>query len=151
MVLEKTLESPLDSKELKPVNPKGNQSWIFIEKTDAEAEPPEPREVCELTHWKRPWCWERFQMGGEGDGKEWDGWMASPTQWIWVWSGCGHWSRTGKPGVLHSMGSQRVGHNWVNELILKELILIHWKDWWWSWNAIGHLMQRADSWKIPWY
>ena len=71
VVLEKTLESPLDCKEIQPVHPKGNQSWIFTEKTDAEAEIPIlwPTWCKELTHWKRPWCWERLRAGGEGDGK----------------------------------------------------------------------------------
>ena len=70
----------------------------------------------ELTHWKRPWSWERLKAEGEGDDREWDGWMASPTQWTRVWPNSGSWWRTGKPGVLLSMGSQRVGHDWVTEL-----------------------------------
>ena len=70
----------------------------------------------ELTHWKRPWCWERLKAGGEGDDRGWDGWMASPTQWTWVWVNSGSWWWTGKPGVLQFMGSQRVGHDWVTEL-----------------------------------
>ena len=88
VILEKTLESPLDCKKLKPVHPKGNQSWMFIERchwcwhwnsnilaTWCE----------EPTHWKRPWCWERFRAGREGGDRGWDGWMASMTQWTWVW------------------------------------------------------------------
>ena len=72
---------------------------------------------CEqLTHLKRPWCWERLRAGGEGDDRGWDGWMASPTQWAWVWVNSGSWWWTGRPGVLWFMGSQRVGHNWVTEL-----------------------------------
>ena len=59
-----------------------------------------------LTHWKRPWCWGRLKLGGEGDDTEWDGWMASPTQWTWVWASFRSWWWTGKPGVLQSMGSQ---------------------------------------------
>ena len=70
----------------------------------------------ELTHWKRPWCWERLKAGGEGDNRGWDGWMASPTWWIWVWASSGSWWWTGKPGVLQFMGLQRVGHDWVTEL-----------------------------------
>ena len=70
----------------------------------------------ELTHWKRPWFWPRLKAEGEGDDRTWDGWMASPTQWTWVWASSGIWWRTGKTGVLQSMGSQRVGHNWVAEL-----------------------------------
>ena len=70
----------------------------------------------ELTHWKRPWCWERLKGGGEGDNRGWDGWMASPTQWTWVWVNSGCWRWTGKPGVMQSMESQRVEHGWVTEL-----------------------------------
>ena len=69
----------------------------------------------ELTHWKRPWCWERLRAGGEGDNGEWDGWMASPSQWTWVWANSGRWWRTGKPGMLPSMWSQRAGHNLATE------------------------------------
>ena len=65
----------------------------------------------ELTHWKRPWCWERLREGGEGDNREWDGWMASPTQWIWVWVDSGSWWWIGRPGVLRFMGLQRVGQD----------------------------------------
>ena len=70
----------------------------------------------ELTHLKRPWCWERLKAGGEGDDRGWDGWMAPPIRgtWVWVSSGNGWW--TGKPGVLQSTGLQRVGHDWVTEL-----------------------------------
>ena len=70
----------------------------------------------ELTHWKRPWCWERLTAGGEGDDRGWGGWMASLTQWTWVWVNFGSWWWTGRPGVLQSMGSQRVGHDWATEL-----------------------------------
>ena len=70
----------------------------------------------ELTHWKRPWCWERLRAGEEGDDRGWDGWMASLTQWTWVWVDCRCWWWTGRPGVLQFMGSQRTGHNWVTEL-----------------------------------
>ena len=70
----------------------------------------------ELTHLKRPWCWERLMAGGEGDDRGWDGWVASPTQWTWVWASSRCWQWTGKPGMLQSMGSQRVGHYWVIEI-----------------------------------
>ena len=70
----------------------------------------------ELTHLKRPWCWERLKVGGEGDDRGWDGWMASPTWWTWVWVNSGSWWWTEMPGVLLSMGSQRVRHDWVTEL-----------------------------------
>ena len=65
---------------------------------------------------KRPWCWERLRVGGEGDDRGWDGWMASPTQWTWVWVDCRSWWWTGRPGMLWIMGSQRVRHDWVTEL-----------------------------------
>ena len=72
---------------------------------------------CEkLTYLKRPWCWERLKAGGEGDDRGWDDWMASPTQWTWVWTSFGSWWWTGRPGVLQSMGSQRVRHDWATEL-----------------------------------
>ena len=69
----------------------------------------------EGTPWKRPWCWERLKAEGEGDDRGWDGWMASLTQWTWIWINSGSWWWTGKPSMLWSMGSQRVGHNWVTE------------------------------------
>ena len=97
VVLEKTLESPLDYKEIKPVCSKGNQSWIFIGKTDADAE------ISIL--------WP----GGEGDNRGWDVWMASLTWWTRVWANSGSWWWTRKPGVLQSIESQRVGPNWATE------------------------------------
>ena len=69
-----------------------------------------------VTHWKRLWCWEGLRAGGKGDDRGWDGWMASPTRWTWVWVNSGCWWRTGRPGVLWCMGSQRVGHDWATEL-----------------------------------
>ena len=81
--VEKTLESPLNCKEIQPVHPKGDQSWVFIGKTDAEAQTPIlwPPHCEELTHWERPWRSEGLGAGGEGDDRSWDGWMALPTQW----------------------------------------------------------------------
>ena len=70
----------------------------------------------QLTHLKRPWCWERLRAGGEGDERGWNGWMASLTQLTWVWVDSGSWWWTGRPGVLQFQGLQRVGHNWVAEL-----------------------------------
>ena len=66
----------------------------------------------ELTHWKRPWCWERLKAGGEGDDRGWDGWMASSTRWTWVWASSGGWWWTRMPVVLQSMGLQRVRQDW---------------------------------------
>ena len=71
----------------------------------------------ELTHLKRPWCWEWLKVGGEGDDRGWDGWMASLTQWTWVWVNSGSWWWTGKPGVLQSMGSLMT--EWLNWTELK--------------------------------
>ena len=226
VMLEKTLESPLDCKEIQPVHPKGNHSWIFIGRTDAEAITPivwlpdvknwligkdpdagkdlsqeekgttedemvgwhcwldgqefeqgpgvgngqgslvccnpwgcrrighdwaselnwndtsiikckrEIINICpcllrryfmvctntlatsckDLTHWKRPWCWEGLGAGGEGDNRGWDGWMSSQTRWTWVWVNTGGWWWTGRPGVLRFMGWQRVRHDWATEL-----------------------------------
>ena len=70
----------------------------------------------ELTHLKRPWCWERLKAGGEGDDRGLNGCMASPTRWTWGWVDSGSWWWTGRPGVLQFMGSQRVRHDWVTEL-----------------------------------
>ena len=106
----------------------------------------------ELTHLKRPWHWERLKAG-EGDDRGWDGWMASPTQWTWVWVNSGSWWWTGRPSMLQSMGLQRVGHDWVTELN------------WLLWGFLGgtrskeracqcrrHKRCRFNLWvgKIPW-
>ena len=85
----------------------------------------------ELTYWKRSWCWERLKVG-EGNDRRWDGWMAAWTQWTWVWVNSGSWWWTGSPGVLKSMGSQRVGHDWATEL---------------NWNTVIMLPARRDSWQ----
>ena len=118
VVLEKILESLLDSKEIQPVNPKGNQSWIFIGRTDAGAETPIlwPPDVTSWLIGKNPDAGGGLRAGGEGDDKGWDGWMASQTWRKWVWASSGRWWKTGKAIVLQSMGSQRVGHDWETEL-----------------------------------
>ena len=117
VVLEMAIESLLDCNqsplEIQPVHPKGSQSWIFTGKTGAKAETPT---WCKEVTNKRPWCWERLKAGGEGDDREWDDWMASLTQWTWVWANSRRWWRTGRPGMLQSVGSQRVGHDWATEL-----------------------------------
>ena len=117
VVLEKTLESPLDCKEIQPVHPKGDQSWIFIGWTNAEAETPIlwPSGAKNWLIWKDPDAgkeWRREEKGTTG----WDGWMASLTRWTWVCVSSGSRWWTGKPGVLQSMELQRVGHDWVTEL-----------------------------------
>ena len=76
----------------------------------------------ELTYLKRPWCWERLKVG-EGDARGWDGWMASPTRWTWVWVNSGSWWWPGKPGMLQSMGSQRVRHDWETTIFLSHIHL----------------------------
>ena len=116
--MEKTLESPLDYKENQPVHPKGDQSWKFNGKTHAEAETPILwlPDAKNLLILKRLWWWERLKARGEGDDRGWDGLMASLIQWTWVWVNSGNWWWTGSPGVLQSMGFQRVGHEWATEL-----------------------------------
>ena len=116
VVLEKTLESPLDSKEIQPVlDPKGNQSWIFIGKTDAEAETPIlwPSDVKNRLNGKDPDAGKRLKARGEGDDRGWNGWMASLTWWTWVWVNSRSWWWTEKPGVLLSMGSQ--SQTWLSD------------------------------------
>ena len=112
--------SPLDCKEIQPVHLKGNQSWIFIGRTDAEAETPIlwPPDAKNWLIWKDPDAgqdWRQEEKGMTG----WDGWMASLTQWTWVWVNSRSWQWTGRPGVLQSMGSQRVRHDRATELTEK--------------------------------
>ena len=76
-------------------------------------------------YWKRAWCWGRLKSGGEGDDRGWDGWMASPIQWTWVWASSWRWWRTGKAGVLQSIGSQRVGHNYCDWTTTKQIYVSH--------------------------
>ena len=76
-----------------------------------------------LTHWKRLWCWEGLGAGEGGDDRGWDGWMASPTLWTWVWVNSRNWWWAKRPGVLRFMGSQRVRHNWVTELNCRALLM----------------------------
>ena len=122
VMLEKTLESPLDCKEIKPVKPKGNQPWIFTGRTDAEAEIP--------ILW--PPDGKKWFIGkGPDPGKDWrnekkgiaDGWMASLTRCTWVWVSCASWWWTGKSGMLQFMGSQRLRHEWGTGLT-------YWKCFW---------------------
>ena len=116
VVTEKTLESPLDCKEIQPVNPKGDQPWVFIGRTDAEAE----------TAILLPLVVKNWLIGTDPDaGKDWrqedkgtteDEMVGSLTQWTWVWVNSRSWWWTGKSGMLQSMGLQRVGHDRVTEL-----------------------------------
>ena len=108
VVLEKTLESPLDCKETQPVHPKGKsvlnihwKDWCWSWNCNTLAI------WCEeLTHLKRPWCWDRLKVEGEGDDRRWEGWRTSPTQWTCVWVNSRSWWWTGRPGMLQSMRSQ---------------------------------------------
>ena len=114
VVLEKTLESPLDCKEIQPVHPKGNQSWIFFGRTDAEALTLLATWCEELTHWeKKPCCWERLKAGGKGDDRRWDDWLASLTQRTWVWASSERQWRREKPGILQSTGLQ--SRTWLSD------------------------------------
>ena len=120
-MLEETHESPLDCEEIQPVHPEGVQSWVFIGRTDVEAEAPIPATWCkELTHLKRPWCWERLKARGEGDDRGWGGWITSLTQWTWVWVNSGSWLWTGRPGVLRFMGLKS----------LDRTEQLNWSSWW---------------------
>ena len=123
VVLEKTLESPLDSKEIQPVRPKGNQSWIFIGRTDAEAETPIlwPPDSKNWFIWKNPDAGKDWGQEEKGDDRGGDGWMVSLTRWTWVWASSRRWWWTGKPGVLQSMVLQRVGQDWATEMNWTEL------------------------------
>ena len=162
VLLEKTLENPLDCMEIQQVNPKGDQSWVFIGRTDTEAETPLlwPHDCKEqLTHCKRSWSREILKAG-EGDSRGWDDLMASLTQWTWVWVDSGSWWWTGMSGVLRFVESRRVGQDWVTELnrtdsrkrsnqsILKEIIHEYSLEGLMQklkLQCFGHLMQRVDS------
>jgi len=99
---------------VQPVHSKGDQSWCSLEGLMLRLK---LQYWCkELTHLKRPWCCGGLRAGGEGDDRGWDGWMASLTQWTWIWVDSGIWCWTGRPGVLRFMGLQRVRHDWVTEL-----------------------------------
>ena len=110
----------------------------------------------ELTHWKRPWCWERLRAGREGEDRGWDGWMASSTRWIWDWVDSRSWWGTGRPGVLRFMGSQRVRHDWATELnwtLIPVLVTIllhvtnkHWIETNWSKIKFSKFIVKILEW-----
>ena len=132
MVLEKILENPLDCKEIQLVHPKGNQFWIFIGRTDVEVKTPIlwPPDAKNWLIWKDPgagkdWRWKEKGFSDRGC----DGWMASPTQWAWIWVNSESWWWTGRPGVLRFMRLQRVGHDWVN-----------WLNWSLMWRFLRHFV-----------
>ena len=120
VVLEKTLVSPLNWKEIQPVNLKGKRSWIFIARTDAEAEIPiiwPPDMKNQLTGKKKPWCWERLKTWREGEDRGWDGWMASLMRWAWVYIDSSSWWWTRRPGKMQSWGRKELDRteslNWT--------------------------------------
>ena len=94
----------------------------------------------ELTHWKKPWCWERLKAGGERDNREWDGWMASLTWWTWIWANSGREWRTEKPGVLQSMGLQI--QTWLSNWAKSVVILL---DTYWEIELLGHMVVVLQS------
>ena len=112
----------------------------------------------ELTHWKRPLCWEGLGAGGEGEDRGWDGWMASPTRCTWIWVNSRSWWWTGRPGVLRFMGLQRVGHDWATELHWTEVCVS--EDYRMTSRIWCHLTSNPEkamapyssilAWKIPW-
>ena len=115
VVLEKTLQSPLDCKDIKPVNPKGNQPSIFIERTDAKVPILWPPYAKSWLTRKDPDARKDWRQEEKGTTIEWDGWMASPTQWRWVWAGSRRWWRTEKPGMLHPWGCKEMDTTeWLN-------------------------------------
>ena len=125
VVLEKTLESLLDCKEIKPVYPKGNQSWIFIGRTYAKLKLQHFVYLIERTDsLEMTLTWGRLKARGEGDTRGWDGWIKSPTQWTWIWASSKSWWWTGKPGMQQFLGSQRVRHDWVTELNCSPTLLM---------------------------
>ena len=125
VVLEKTLESPLDCKEIQPVHPKGDQSWVFIGRTDVEAKTPIlwPPDAKSWLIWQDPDAgkdWGQEEKGTTG----WDGWMASPTQWTWIWVNSGSWRWTGRSSMLQSMGCKESDMterlNWTENICNKK-------------------------------
>ena len=127
MLEKKAAECPLDCKEIKPVNLKGNQAWNFIGRTDAEDEiaiilPPDVENWLIGKYPEAGKDWRQEEKGTTG----WDGWMASLTRWTWVWVNSGSWWWIGRPGVLQSIGSQSRTRlsDWTELMLVGELIAI---------------------------
>ena len=130
VVLEKILENPLDCKEIQPVHSKGDQSWVFFGRTDAKTE------TLILGHlmWRVDSLEKTPMLGGTGGRRRrgwqrWDGWMASPTRWTWVWVNSGGWWWTRRLGVLLFMGLQRVRHDsdWTERIYMESSKMV-WKN-----------------------
>ena len=144
VVLEKTLESPLDSKEIRPVNPKGNQPWDWCWSWSSNT----LATWCEEpTYWKSPWCWERLRAGGEGDDRRSNDWMASLTQWTWIWADSGRLWITGKPGVLQSMGVLKSRTQQQNNN--SNISILTWPGWVLLWGKICQNMLLIFCHNVP--
>ena len=138
MVLEKTLESPLDSKEVKPVNPKGNQLWIFTGRTMLKLKLQSfGHLIWRADSLEKTLMLGKIEGGRRGDDREWEGWMASPTQWTWVWANSRRWWRTGSLAWCSPWG-HRVRHEWVTEEQPPPLRQLH--DW------TGFNQRPSNSW-----
>ena len=126
VVLEKTLESPLDCKDIQLVHSKQDQPWVFFGRNEAKAETPAfwPPHVKSWLIGK-DWCWEGLGEGGEGDERGWNSWMASPTQWTWVSVNSGRWWWTGRPGVLHAIHGVAKSRTW-----LRDWAELNWDEHW---------------------
>ena len=113
-----------------PTSPfRGNRSCMFIGRTDWSWNSNILATWCkELTHLKRPWCWKWLKAVVEGDDRRWDCWMASLTQWTWVWLNSGRWCWIGRPGMLRFMGSQRFGHDWATEVNWTDVYIFIYSD-----------------------
>ena len=110
----------------------------------------------ELTHWKIPWCWGKLKAGGERDDRRWDIWMASLIRWTWVWASSGSWWWTGKPGMLQSMGSQWVRHDWETELIEKSVEnagneIRTWVELWLWQSEVHFIKDRVKKGNSKWF
>ena len=141
LVFEKTFENPLDWKEIKPVNPKGDQPSIFIRRTDAEAKSPVlwPPDVKSLLIRKDPDAGKDWRREEKGTIRQ-DNWIVSLTQWTWVWASSGRWWRTGKPGVLQSMGfamSQTRLSDWTTTRISEDT---------WYWYVLLLVILTSIAW-----
>ena len=144
VLLEKTLESPLDWKEIQPVYPKANQSWIFIGRTDTKAEVP----ILWHLMWRTDSLEKTLFLGklkmGEGDDRGWYGWMASPTQWTWVWVSSMSWQWTGKPVVLQSNGVTKRWtwlSNWTDTIWQMSWVRLTFTLANMSWTLLCHMLE----------
>ena len=110
------LRVPWTARRSNQVNPKGHQPWIFFGRTDDEAEAPILWPPEEVTHWKRPWYWERLKTEGEEGNRGWDGWIPSPIQWTWAWENSRRWWGTGEAwcAAIHGVAKSQIWLGWLN-------------------------------------